>query len=51
MIESHLTFCSAMRVALHAVLVQHSTFHAHLSAPVVAEGLLIVMPKPSSGDV
>lgn len=49
--ELRLTFSSAMRVALHAVPAQHSTFHAHLSALVVAEALPIDMPRPSSGDV
>ena len=51
MLRLHLTFCSAMRVALHAVRVQHLTFHAHLSALAVGEGLPIGMPKPSSEDV
>ena len=49
--ELQLTLSSAMRVALHAVPAQHSTFHAHLSALVVAEALPIDMPRPSSGDV
>ena len=49
--ELQLTLSSAMRVALHAVPAQHSTFHAHLSALVVAEAPPIDMPRPSSGDV